>query len=103
MMDYRGYCTDDRLEFWADGDELINDRTNELMSQGQIYDDCSFDNILEFIGSATTEEVESMEEHLRNKDFEKFGRLVWSISYNYCKKFAEDTACSEYEDGKLND
>lgn len=100
-MDYRGYCTDDWLEFWADGEEIINERTNELMSQGQEFDDCSFGNILDFIGSATEEETQSMEEYLRNKDFEKFGRMVWAISYKYCQKFAEDKACQEYEEGKL--
>lgn len=103
VMDYRSYCTDDSMESWEAGTEAREERVQQLMSQNFAHDDCAFENINNHLGSATADEVESMEEYLRNKDFEKFGRLVWSISYKYCKHFAEEQAKDEFFDGKLKD
>lgn len=102
-MDYRAYCTDESEEKWSASQDAIYDRTQQLMSESYAHDDCDFNNISDHLYSASAEEAESITEYARNKDFEKLGRLVWSISYRFCKHFAEQQALNEYHNGELND
>ena len=102
-MDYRAYCTDDSMEKWEASQDAIYERTKQLMSESYAHDDCDFNNICDCLGSATAEEAESITEYARKKDFEKLGRLIWSISYKYCSHFAEQQAIDEYHNGELHD
>jgi hypothetical protein len=103
IMDYRAYCTDESEEKWSASQDAIHDRTQQLMSESYEHDDCDFYNISDHLFSATVEEAKSITEYARNKDFEKLGRLIWSISYRFCQFFAEQQALDEYHNGELDE
>jgi hypothetical protein len=56
-----------------------------------------FENFSEDIYSATAEQAESVEDYLKTRDFEKLGRLLWSISYESRLKMAETQATKDWE------
>jgi hypothetical protein len=101
MMDYRAYCTDERQELWSDCQEAIEERIQDLMREGNKFDECAFENFAENIYSATIEEADSIESYLRNKDFEKLGRLLWSISYKRAEDNATWQARDEWHNGDI--
>ena len=48
-------------------------------------------------------QAQSIEEYLRNKDFEKLGRLLWCISVESREKHAQIQAKNDWENGDLDD
>jgi hypothetical protein len=84
-----------------DSQEKIAERVKELVYHDSDYDHTLFENFSQDVYSATIEEAESIEEYLRNKDFEKLGRLLWCISVSSREKHAQATAEKEFADGKL--
>ena len=101
VMDYRSFSTDESYELWADCQEKIEERIQDLMREGNAFDECAFENFAENIYSATAEEADSIESYLRNKDFEKLGRLLWSISYKRAEDNATWQARDEFHNGEI--
>ena len=95
--------TDTEAERYAAAEDIIEERVKYLVNHDSNYDNTLFENFSEDIYSATTEQAQSIEEYLRNKDFEKLGRLMWCISFEYREKRAQIQANKEFENGDLDD
>jgi len=93
--------TDTEAEHAASGEDKIAERVKELVYHDSDYDHTLFENFSQDVYSATIEEADSIQEYLRNKDFEKLGRLLWCISVSSREKHAQATAEKEFADGKL--
>ena len=88
--------TDKDAESYAAAEESIAERAKELQTEAN-YDCTLFENFSLDLYSATAEQAESIEEYLKSRDFEKLGRLVWSISYETRQKMAETKAFDEWD------
>jgi len=95
--------TDTKAERYAAAEEIIEERVKHLVNHDSDYDHTLFENFIEDIYSATTEQSQSIEEYLRNKDFEKLGRLLWCISVESREKHAQIQAKNDWENGDLDD
>ena len=93
--------TDTDAEHAASGEDKIAERVKELVNHNSDYDHTLFENFSQDVYSATIEEANSIEEYLRNKDFEKLGRLLWCTSATSREKYAQATAEKEFADGEL--
>jgi hypothetical protein len=88
--------TDVDAENAAASEQSIAERTNDLLKEPNF--DCTlFENFSLDVYSATAEQAESVEEHLKTRDFEKLGRLLWSISYESRLTMAQNEAVKEWE------
>lgn len=79
--------------------EKINARVDELMQHS--YDPNNAQNISEAISQATEEEHQSIAEYAFKRDYEKLGRLIKCISYEYHEKMAQEIAEHEFNRGRL--
>jgi hypothetical protein len=95
--------TDTEAERYAAAEDIIEERVRDLVNHDADYDHTLFKNFSEDIYSATTEQAQSIEEYLRNKDFEKLGRLMWCISVESREKLAQIQAVNDFENGELDD
>jgi hypothetical protein len=101
-MSYDSWLTTDtEAEHAASGEDKIAERVKELVYHDSDYDHTLFENFSMDVYSATIEEADSIQEYLRNKDFEKLGRLLWCISLSSREKHAQATANKEFADGEL--
>lgn len=82
-------------------DELIRDRVREYLSQGNELDPFDWENFTVAIESLKQEDVNSIVELARNKDFKLLGLYVWSSVYEYFEKIAEEKALDEWNSGSL--
>ena len=92
---YDAWLTNDDSEY-VDKD-AFEERVKDLLYHNDDYNCCLFENFSEDIYSATTEQAQSIEEYLQNKDFEKLGRLLWCISMESREKFARIQAEKEMD------
>ena len=101
-MSYDSWLTTDtESERYAAAEDIIEERVRDLVNHDADYDHTLFKNFSEDVYSATTEQAQSIEEYLRNKDFEKLGRLMWCISVESREQFARIQAQRDFEDDKL--
>ena len=84
-----------------DSQEKIAERVKELIYHDSDYDHTLFENFSQDVYSATIEQANSIEEYLRNKDFEKLGRLLWCLSVTSREELAKAQAQRDFEDGNL--
>lgn len=104
MMSYDSWLTTDtEAERYAAADDKIDEQVKYLVNHNADYDHTLFENFSEDVYSATTEQAQSIEEYLRNKDFEKLGRLMWCISVESREKLAKIQAVNDFENGELDD
>ena len=82
-------------------DEKISDRVKEYMSEGSLYDPYKWENFSETIYSAKQEEVNSILEYSKNKEFEKLGRAIWCLVLEGMEKEAENKAADDYNNGLI--
>jgi predicted house-cleaning noncanonical NTP pyrophosphatase (MazG superfamily) len=103
-MSYDSWLTTDTdAEHAAAGEDKIAERVKELVNHNSDYDHRLFENFSNDVYSATIEQAESIEDYLRNKDFEKLGRLLWCISVSSRETIAQIQAQKDYENGELDD
>ena len=103
-MSYDSWLTTDtEAERYAAAGDKIDERVRDLVNHNADYDHTLFENFSEDIYSATTEQAQSIEEYLRNKDFEKLGRLLWCISVESREKHAQIQAVNDFENGEFDD
>ena len=95
--------TDTKAESYAAAEDRIDERVKELTNHDSDYDHTLFENFSEDIYSATIEQANSIEEYLRNKDFEKLGRFLWCLSVTNREEKAKIQANNEFENGDLDD
>lgn len=86
---------------YAGEDEEIymEGRVDELMSSGQECDPDNVDNITEALSECSKEDADTLRDYLAQKDWEKFGRKVWAISFDYMERRAESYAQDEVSAG----
>ena len=77
-------------------DEWVEEKTRELMRENDDFRTDLFENFWNDVYECSGEEVETIEFYLANKDFEKLGRLVWSISMSKREVMAEKYADQLY-------
>ena len=103
-MSYDSWLTTDTdAEHAASGEDKIEERVKELVYHNSDYDHTLFENFSEDIYSATIEQANSIEEYLRNKEFEKLGRFLWCLSVTSREEHAKIQAQRDFEDGKLDE
>jgi hypothetical protein len=93
--------TDTEAEHYANAEDAIEERVKELVNHNSDYDHTLFENFSEDIYSATIEQANSIEEYLRNKEFEKLGRFLWCLSVTSREEHAKIQAQRDFEDGEL--
>ena len=82
-----------------DEEIYMEERIDELMSRQEECDPDNLDNLVEALSEASTDDRETLNNFLANKEWDKFGRKIWSISYEYMEKRAESIAQHEVEQG----
>ena len=95
--------TDTKAESYAAAEDRIDERVKELCNHDSDYDHTLFENFSEDIYSATIEEANSIEEYLRNKDFEKLGRFLWCLSVTSREEKAKIQVNNDFENGNLDE
>lgn len=83
-----------------DEEIYIEDRVDELMSDGEDCDPDNVDNIVEALSEASNEDRVTLEDYVIQKAWEKFGLKVWSISFDYMEKRALSIAEREVSNGE---
>lgn len=82
-----------------DEEIYIEDRVDELMSDGEDCDPDNIDNIVEALSEASAEDRVTLEDYVTQKAWDKFGLKVWSISFDYMEKRAKSYAEREVQNG----
>lgn len=72
----------------------IQERASELMKDQ--YSPYDLFNLTEAIDQADTETREKLKEYMQQRDFEKFGRAMWAVAFDYMENFAISQAEMEY-------
>jgi hypothetical protein len=93
--------TDTESERYANAEDAIEERVKELVNHNSDYDHTLFENFSQDVYSATIEQADSIQEYLRNKDFEKLGRFLWCLSVSMREELAKTQAQRDFEDGNL--
>ena len=93
--------TDSEAERYANAEDAIEERVKELVYHDSDYDHTLFENFSQDVYSATIEQADSIQEYLRNKDFEKLGRLLWCLSVTMREELAKAQAQRDFENGNL--
>ena len=83
-----------------DEEIYIEDRVDELMSDGEDCDPDNVDNIVEALSEASNEDRVTLEDYVNQKAWDKFGLKVWSISFDYMEKRALSIAEREVSNGE---
>lgn len=83
-----------------DEEIYIEDRVDELMSDGEDCDPDNVDNIVEALSEASNEDRVTLEDYVIQKAWDKFGLKVWSISFDYMEKRALSIAEREVSNGE---
>ena len=82
-----------------DEEIYIEDRVDELMSDGEECDPSNFDNMVEALSEASVEDRETVKDYIDQKAWDKLGLKMWSIAYDYMEKRAESYAQREVQNG----
>ena len=94
------------MERWMnaayDGEDeeiYIENRIEDLMSDGEECDPDNLDNISEALSEASKEDRETLEDYIEQKAWDKFGLKVWSITFDYMENRALNYAQMEVSNG----
>jgi hypothetical protein len=84
---------------------LVQERIDQLMKEE--YNPEKYDNFSQGISEAFTADREIIEEMLSKPiaemDYEKLGRKLFCMAYEYMERFATNQAMNDYENGYLRD
>lgn len=78
----------------CDKEEWIRCRTESLLEDD--YDPNAFDNFCEAISEASPDEIETLQDYLEQREFEKLGRALWCIALEKMEAQAEAQAIKDY-------
>jgi hypothetical protein len=95
--------TDTEAERYAAGEDQINEHVQYLMNHDDDYNHTLFENFIEDLNSASLEQANTIEEYLRNKEFEKLGRFVYCLSLESREEHAKIQAQLDFDNGELDD
>jgi hypothetical protein len=102
MNNFDAWLTyDSETENREAAEDAIEEHKNNLLYHNDDYNCCLFENFSEDLYNATIEQARQIEEYLRNKDFEKLGRLVYCISQESRDKHAYIQAEKDWHNGHI--
>ena len=79
---------------YMDSDELQAE-VAELMKDE--YNPCTWSNFTDaFAATQNKDDIEFLEQALKNRDFEALGRKLWNMSYEYMESFATGKITGQY-------
>lgn len=81
-----------------DEEIYIEQRVDELMDESD-FDPSDVGHMAEAISEASKEDQETIRDYIEQKDWEKLGRKLYCMTYEYMEHFAESRAQSEVEQG----
>ena len=84
-----------------DDSDLLDERISELLKDE--YDPADIGHMSEAISEADSHDQETIRDYIEKRDWEKLGLKLWTISYNYMEKIAENHAQEDLSAGYLND
>jgi len=78
----------------CDRDNALEAIEEELLKGD--YNPDSFDNFVEALSEVDQEQIETLEDYIEQREYEKLGRALWCISLEYWEKQAQDKASEVY-------
>lgn len=81
----------------CDMDNALEEIEQELL-EGE-YNPNHFDNFVEAIAEASQDNIETIDDYMAQREFEKLGRALWCISLEYWEKKAKDKSPEVYYNG----
>jgi hypothetical protein len=88
------YETDD----YDDRSDEIDERTWQLMKAGAEYDPNDASRVAEALGDLDAERADALQAMIDTGDYEKIGRKIMMLTFDYMEKFAKDAAENEIND-----
>jgi hypothetical protein len=76
----------------------IDERTWELMKKGAEYDPNDASRVAEALGDLDAERANALQAMIDTGDYEKIGRKVMMLAFDYMERFAKDAAENEIND-----
>jgi hypothetical protein len=83
---------------YDDRSDEIDERTWELMKKGAEYDPNDASRVAEALGDLDAERADALQAMIDTGDYEKIGRKVMMLAFDYMERFAKDAAESEIND-----
>jgi hypothetical protein len=83
---------------YDDRSDEIEERTWQLMKPGAEYDHRTAQAVYEAMGELSTEEANSLQAVIDTNDYEKIGRKVMMMAYDYMEQYAKNAAEREIND-----
>jgi hypothetical protein len=83
---------------YDDRTDEIEELTWQLMKPGAEYDHRTAQAVYEAMGDLSTDEANSLQAIIDTNDYEKIGRKIMMMAYDYMERFAKDAAESEIND-----
>ena len=83
---------------YDDRSDEIEERTWQLMKPGAEYDHRTAQAVYESMGELSTEEANSLQAVIDTNDYEKIGRKVMMMAYDYMEQYAKNAAEREIND-----
>lgn len=83
---------------YDDRTDEIEERTWQLMKPGAQYDPKTAQAVYEAMGDLSTDQAESLQAIIDTNDYEKIGRKIMMMAFEYMEHFAKDSAESEIND-----
>ena len=83
---------------YDDRSDEIDERTWELMKKGAEYDPNDASRVAEALGDLDAERADALQAMIDIGDYEKIGRKVMMLAFDYMERFAKDAAEREIND-----
>ena len=83
---------------YDDRSDEIDERTWQLMKAGAEYDPNDASRVAEALGDLDAERAEALQAMIDTGDYEKIGRKIMMLTFDYMEKFAKDAAENEIND-----
>jgi hypothetical protein len=83
---------------YDDRSDEIDERTWQLMKAGAEYDPNDASRVAEALGDLDAERADALQAMIDTGDYEKIGRKIMMLTFDYMEKFAKDAAENEIND-----
>jgi len=83
---------------YDDRSDEIEERTWQLMKVGAEYDPKDSSRVAEALGEISPDNVKALQDCIDTGDYEKIGRKIMMITFDYMERYAKDAAENEIND-----
>jgi hypothetical protein len=83
---------------YDDRSDEIDERTWQLMKAGAEYDPNDASRVAEALGDLDAERADALQAMIDTGDYEKIGRKIMMLTFDYMERFAKDAAENEIND-----